>query len=65
MATERERRAQREREARTRYDCAACGARAGESCTTPTDTGRRAVTWTHYARTDRLDNNDTPDTNGA
>ena len=30
--------------------CAVCQAKPGESCTTPTDTGRRLVTWYHFTR---------------
>lgn len=34
------------------HECPDCGARAGERCTTPTDTGRREVGWIHDARRD-------------
>lgn len=33
-------------------ECPTCGAKAGEPCTTPTDTARREVTWFHSYRTD-------------
>lgn len=32
--------------------CPACQALEGESCTHPTDTGRREVGWVHFARED-------------
>jgi hypothetical protein len=32
--------------------CPACNAQPGKPCTTPTDTGRRAVAWFHYARSE-------------
>ena len=31
-------------------DCPACQAKAGDSCTQPTDNGRKAVAWVHLAR---------------
>lgn len=33
--------------------CPACQAPAGKKCTTPTDTSRRPVAWTHFARDHR------------
>lgn len=33
-----------------KHTCGNCNAQPGEPCTTPTDTGRRAVTWFHYGR---------------
>lgn len=30
--------------------CPACNAKPGQFCTTPTNTGRRDVTWTHVSR---------------
>ena len=32
--------------------CPACQSEVGNLCTTPTDTGRRVVTWVHYDRED-------------
>lgn len=33
--------------------CPSCGARAGQSCNAPTETGRRDVRWVHLSREDR------------
>lgn len=32
------------------FECPACLSRPGQECTQPTDTGRKAVHWFHYAR---------------
>jgi len=37
-----------------KFPCPACGAKAGEPCSTVTNTGRRDVRWLHLARTDKL-----------
>lgn len=34
--------------------CPTCLATAGQPCTVPTDSGRRAVTWVHVARGEQL-----------
>lgn len=37
------------------HTCPACLSRPGEKCTEPTNTGRRAVGWLHFSRTDLLE----------
>ena len=34
--------------------CENCGAQRGEKCSEPTDTGRKKVSYIHYARTDKV-----------
>lgn len=35
--------------------CTACNAQGGNPCTTPTEDGRRNVTWFHHARESAVD----------